>query len=273
MRPRGDVGQLRLAEAWHARGRQGHAVHPNTASGLRPTGPPVNQVRRRLGRGSATSRDADPERHQVLSLRWWPVWLLVGLVAALGIVVGIDRAFFSGQGAVVVAAGAVRGAGNRRPLRGLRRARELGEAEAERAHDRAQRARPACVLGARPKGRRHVARRPARDAATGQSLAQGWQSSALRTNRDVLLLDQRGTGRSNPGAEELYLIVRGRVRVRLDQESVEAGAGTVVFVGEPSTVRSFTALEPDACVLAVGTNPGVEFVVSHFERELSPPPR
>jgi pimeloyl-ACP methyl ester carboxylesterase len=36
------------------------------------------------------------------------------------------------------------------------------------------------------------------DAATEQALAQGWQSSALRTNRDTLLVDQRGTGGSDP---------------------------------------------------------------------------
>ena len=33
------------------------------------------------------------------------------------------------------------------------------------------------------------------DAATEQALSQGWQSSALRTYRDILLVDQRGTGR------------------------------------------------------------------------------
>jgi pimeloyl-ACP methyl ester carboxylesterase len=36
------------------------------------------------------------------------------------------------------------------------------------------------------------------DAATEEALAQGWQSSALRRNRDLLFVDQRGTGRSNP---------------------------------------------------------------------------
>jgi len=78
---------------------------------------------------------------------------------------------------------------------------------------------------------------------------------------------------TKPGDEELYIVVRGRFRVRLDEESVDVAAGTLVFVGEPSTVRSFTALERDACVLAVGTNPGVEFVISRFEQEVSPPPR
>lgn len=78
---------------------------------------------------------------------------------------------------------------------------------------------------------------------------------------------------TKPGDEELYVVVSGRFRVRLDDEQVEVGPGTFVFVGEPSTVRSFTALEPGATVVAVGTNPGVEFVVSKFEREISPAPR
>jgi hypothetical protein len=78
---------------------------------------------------------------------------------------------------------------------------------------------------------------------------------------------------TKPGDEELYIIVSGRFRVRLDDEIVEAEAGALVFVGEPATVRSFTALEPGSTVIAVGTNPGVEFVVSGFEQEISPPPR
>ena len=36
------------------------------------------------------------------------------------------------------------------------------------------------------------------DAATEQAVDQGWQSSALNLYRDILLVDQRGTGGSNP---------------------------------------------------------------------------
>ena len=36
------------------------------------------------------------------------------------------------------------------------------------------------------------------DAATEQAFDQGWQSSALNLYRDILLVDQRGTGGSNP---------------------------------------------------------------------------
>src|SRR4051794_19505323 len=73
--------------------------------------------------------------------------------------------------------------------------------------------------------------------------------------------------KSKPGDEELYVVLSGRFDVRLDDEHREIGPGTFVFVGEPSTVRSFTALEPGSCVVAMGTNPGVEFIVSKFERE------
>ena len=78
---------------------------------------------------------------------------------------------------------------------------------------------------------------------------------------------------TRPGDEELYVVASGRARVRLDHEELEAGPGTLVFVGEPRVVRSFTALEAGTTILTFGTNPGVEFVVSQFEQDVSPPPR
>jgi len=76
-----------------------------------------------------------------------------------------------------------------------------------------------------------------------------------------------------PGDEELYVILGGRALARLDDETTEIGPGTCVFVGEPRVVRSFTALEPGTTILTFGTNPGVEFVVSAFEIDVSPPLR
>jgi hypothetical protein len=78
---------------------------------------------------------------------------------------------------------------------------------------------------------------------------------------------------AQPGDEELYVVVSGRARVCLADEELEAPAGTLVFVGEPRVVRSFTALETGTTILTFGTNPGVEFVVSRFEQDVSPPPR
>lgn len=74
------------------------------------------------------------------------------------------------------------------------------------------------------------------------------------------------------GGEELYVVLSGRSRATRRRAS-RGRVGTFVFIGEPSTTGSFTALEVGSCVVAVGTNPGVELVVSRFEREVSPPPR
>ena len=85
--------------------------------------------------------------------------------------------------------------------------------------------------------------------------------------------EQANDDPNKPGDEELYVVLKGRAVARLDEEVVEVGPGACVFVGEPSVVRSFTALERGTTILAFGTNPGVEFVVSAFELDVSPPPR
>src|SRR3954453_18890072 len=46
-------------------------------------------------------------------------------------------------------------------------------------------------------------------------------------------VEQANEDPSRPGGEELYVVLWGRARVRLDDEQVEAGPGTCVFVGEP----------------------------------------
>ena len=61
------------------------------------------------------------------------------------------------------------------------------------------------------------------DAATEEALAQGWQSSALRTNRDFLLVDQRGTGRSSPHGGD---VTQYGTRTAMDDlEAVRAALG------------------------------------------------
>ena len=60
--------------------------------------------------------------------------------------------------------------------------------------------------------------------------------------------------------------------MRLGDEEVEAGAGTLVFVGEPRVVRSFTALEAGTTILTFGTNPGVEFVDLRVRAQGQPAP-
>ncbi len=71
--------------------------------------------------------------------------------------------------------------------------------------------------------------------------------------------------------EELYLVLSGKARFTLAGEGVEAGAGTVVAVPDPSVRRGAVSLEPDTAVLAIGAEPHGEFVSSwdarHFEGE------
>lgn len=78
---------------------------------------------------------------------------------------------------------------------------------------------------------------------------------------------------SDVGDEELYFVYRGSAIFRADGEDHEVSEGALIFIGDPSVVRSVTAKEPGTTILTFGTNPGVRFVVSPFEIEMSPEPR
>src|SRR5512145_2464307 len=54
------------------------------------------------------------------------------------------------------------------------------------------------------------------------------------------------------GHEEVYVMLRGRATFTLDGETLDAPAGTIVFIREPTVVRHARAEEPDTQVLAVG---------------------
>jgi tetratricopeptide (TPR) repeat protein len=69
------------------------------------------------------------------------------------------------------------------------------------------------------------------------------------------------------GHEEMYLVVRGRVRFTVDGDDHELGPGQLVHVRDPSLRRGAVALTDDAAVLAVGGKPGEAHVVSAWENE------
>lgn len=54
------------------------------------------------------------------------------------------------------------------------------------------------------------------------------------------------------GHEEVYLVLSGRATFTLDGETLDAPAGTLVFVRDPSVARHARAEEADTRVLAVG---------------------
>jgi tetratricopeptide (TPR) repeat protein len=67
------------------------------------------------------------------------------------------------------------------------------------------------------------------------------------------------------GHEEIYLVLRGRVRFTVDGDDHELGPGQLVFVRDPSLKRGGVALTGDAAVLAVGGKPGRPHEVSSWE--------
>jgi tetratricopeptide (TPR) repeat protein len=74
------------------------------------------------------------------------------------------------------------------------------------------------------------------------------------------------------GHEEIYLVLRGRVRFTVDGNEYELGQGQLVFVRDPSLKRGGVALTDDATVLAVGGKPGQPHEISAWEYVFSSSP-
>ena len=66
------------------------------------------------------------------------------------------------------------------------------------------------------------------------------------------------------GDEEVYIVVRGRVRFTVGEESFDAGPATLVHV-RPDTLREALAAEPETLVIAVGARPGEAFEPKSWE--------
>lgn len=64
--------------------------------------------------------------------------------------------------------------------------------------------------------------------------------------------------------EELYVVLRGAARFLVDDETIEAPAGTFVLVTPPSR-RVAHATAPDTAILVIGAVPGKAFEVSEWE--------
>jgi hypothetical protein len=65
--------------------------------------------------------------------------------------------------------------------------------------------------------------------------------------------------------EEIYLVLRGRLRFTVGNEEHELGTGQLVFVRDPELRRGAVALSDDAAVLAIGGKPGEAHEISAWE--------
>jgi tetratricopeptide (TPR) repeat protein len=61
---------------------------------------------------------------------------------------------------------------------------------------------------------------------------------------------------ADSGHEELYVVVRGRATFTVGGDELDAPAGTLVFVSDPSLQRKAVVAEPDTLVLSLGAVPG-----------------
>jgi tetratricopeptide (TPR) repeat protein len=67
------------------------------------------------------------------------------------------------------------------------------------------------------------------------------------------------------GHEEMYVVVHGRARFKLNDDELDAPAGTMVFIRDPAIQREAIAEEPGTLVLAVGGKPGAPYETSAWE--------
>jgi tetratricopeptide (TPR) repeat protein len=74
------------------------------------------------------------------------------------------------------------------------------------------------------------------------------------------------------GHEEIYLVLRGRVRFTIDGNDHELGAGQLAHVRDPALRRAGVALTDDAAVLTVGGKPDEPHEVSAWEYTFSASP-
>ena len=65
--------------------------------------------------------------------------------------------------------------------------------------------------------------------------------------------------------EEVYVVVSGRATFTLGGETLDAPAGTLVFISDPAVKRKAVAVEEGTLVLAIGAQPGVPYEPSPWE--------
>ena len=77
------------------------------------------------------------------------------------------------------------------------------------------------------------------------------------------------------GHQELYVVLSGRATFTVGDETLDARAGSFVFIEDPALRRVAVAEEPGTTVLAVGARQGVAFEPSEWEARwlAAQPPR
>ncbi len=84
---------------------------------------------------------------------------------------------------------------------------------------------------------------------------------------DILTEDHTEDPESGTRHEELYVVVTGAARFKVEGEEFDAPAGTFVYVPDPKSQRGAVALEAGTALLAVGAEPGAVYAPSEWDKE------
>jgi hypothetical protein len=90
--------------------------------------------------------------------------------------------------------------------------------------------------------------------------------NAFTADAGVELIEEHDeVGMGAAGHQELYVVIAGRARFAIDGAEHDAVAGTLIFVPDPKSRRSATAVEDGTVALVVGGVPGQPYAVSPWE--------
>ncbi len=81
---------------------------------------------------------------------------------------------------------------------------------------------------------------------------------------EELVIEEHSEG--SGGHEELYVVTAGRAAFTIAGEEVDAPAGTLVAVTDPTIVRGAVAAEPGTTVLVVGAPRGEPYTLRNWEK-------
>lgn len=84
---------------------------------------------------------------------------------------------------------------------------------------------------------------------------------------DVLTSEHDEIEESGTRHEELFFVANGHATFTVAGETLDAPAGTFVYVRDPAVVRGATAREPRTTLLVVGGEPGKAYEISPWERK------
>jgi hypothetical protein len=108
--------------------------------------------------------------------------------------------------------------------------------------------------------------RPIRHTVGARAFGVNAWSVTRAGDRVIERHDELPSDTDTVGHEELYLVARGHATFRVGETEVDAPAGTLLFIGDPATVREAFARTDDTVVVAVGATPGAPFALSPWER-------